>query len=125
MTFFPIKFLESWFPDELIREIRYCIFHNIKRHGKHLKNTSEVKLFNSCMKEIPKILYPYVGPRIIYINKKNNIRFIKFVYVVYWKKIRTLIIEYFLYPPSRNRYADDDIMRHEYFKRLQQTLIMS
>ena len=69
MTFFPIKFLESLLPDELIREIRYCIFHNIKRHGKHLKNTPEVKLFNTCIKEIPKILYPYVGPRIIYTNK--------------------------------------------------------
>ena len=77
------------------------------------------------MKEIPKILYPYVGPRIIYVTKSNQIRFIKFVYVVSWKKIRTLIIEYFLYPPSRNRYADDDVMRHEYLKNLQQTLIMS
>ena len=125
MTYFPIKFLESFLPDELIREIRYCIFHNIKRHGQHLKNTPEVKLFNTCMKEIPKILYPYVGPRIIYISKTKNIRFIKFVYVVYWKKIRTLIIEYFLYPPSRNRYAEDDIMRYEYFKKLQQTLLMS
>ena len=77
------------------------------------------------MKEIPKILYPYVGPRIIYTNKTIKLRFIKFVYVVYWKKIRTLIIEYFLYPPFRNRYAEDDIMRYEYFKKLQQTLIMN
>ena len=82
MTFFPIKFLESWLPDDLIREIRFCIFHNIKRHGKHLKNAPEDKLFNTCMKEIPKILYPYIGPRIIYTNKTQKFCFIKFVYVV-------------------------------------------
>ena len=125
MTYFPKKFLETCLPDELIREIKDCIFHNIKRHGKHLKEIPEVKLFNKCMKEIPRVLYPYVGPRIIYVNRMKKIRFIKFVYVLSWKSIRTLIIEYFLYPPSKNRYADDELLRHEYFKKLKQSVIMS
>ena len=49
MLFFPRKFLETCLPDELIREIKYCIFHNIKIHGKHLKNTPEIHNYNKCI----------------------------------------------------------------------------
>ena len=59
----------------------------------------------------------------IHIKEKNFVLLSLFMLFV-GKKIRTLIIEYFLFPSSRNRYAEDDIMRHEYFKKLQQTLIM-
>ena len=83
-------------PDEMVREISNYLFHNIKLHGKHLQKTSEVTNFNSVMTHIPRLLFPYIGPRIIYsscTNKKE--RYVKFVYVLYHKRVRRLIVELF------------------------------
>ena len=41
--------VKNLLPDEMIREISNCLFHNIKVHGKHLRNTPEVLNYNSVM----------------------------------------------------------------------------
>ena len=45
-------------PDEIVREISNCLFHNIKVHGRHLQNTPDVVNFNSVMIHIPRLLFP-------------------------------------------------------------------
>ena len=113
-------------PDELVREISNCLFHNIKVHGRHLQNTPDVLNYNSVMTHIPSLLFPYVGPRIIYASRTKSLRYVKFVYVVYHKSIRRLIIEYFLQKkikPTDFLIHNDDYMRHLYLKDLKQTCL--
>jgi len=118
--------VKNLLPDEMIREISNCLFHNIKVHGKHLRNTPEVLNYNSVMTQIPTLLFPYVGPRIIYASRTKSLRYVKFVYVVYHKRVRRLIIEYFLQKKNKQTdflIHDDDIMRHLYLKDLKQTCL--
>ena len=113
-------------PDEMVREISNCLFHNIKIHGKHLQKTSEVVNFNSVMTHIPGLLFPYVGPRIIYSSRRKSIKYVKFVYVLHHKRVRRLIIEYFLQIKNKCTdflLKDDDFMRHLYMKDLKQTCL--
>ena len=121
--YFPKKFLESILPTDVVGEIRNCLFHNISIHGKHLKNEPNVGIFNECMLSIPKLLYPYAGPRIIYISKKKY-RFVKFVYVVSCHrnfganmKVRKLIMEYFMIENGATMLTDDFI-RDLYFSNI-------
>ena len=118
--------VKNLLPDEMIREISNCLFHNIKVHGKHLRNTPEVLNYNSVMTQIPTLLFPYVGPRIIYASRTKSLRYVKFVYVVYHKRIRRLIIEYFLQKKITQTdflIHDDDVMRNLYLKDLKQTCL--
>ena len=115
-------------PDELVREISNCLFHNIKVHGRHLKISPQTICFNNCMNSIPRLLFPYVGPRIIYSSKTRGLRYIKFVYVLYHKKVRRLIIEFFLQKHLKKNnmtflLKDDDFIRHLYMKDLYQTCL--
>jgi hypothetical protein len=113
-------------PDEMIREISNCLFHNIKVHGKHLKITPETISFNNCIKSIPCLLFPYIGPRIIYSSRMRGMKYVKFVYVLHYKRIRRLIIEFFIQNKKNNMnflLKDDDFMRHLYMKDLHQTCL--
>jgi|UniRef100_A0A6C0C2A6 hypothetical protein len=60
--------------------IKSYMFHNIKIHGKHLKNDPDITKYNQVMDCIPKPSVPINGPRIIYSSMTNSVRFIKFVY---------------------------------------------
>ncbi len=73
-----------YFPNDLWLIIKDNLFHNIKKHGKHLKNIKEFILFNKVIKSIPIKLIPRYGPRIIYGSKKNEPgrRYIKYIYHV-------------------------------------------
>lgn len=113
-------------PDEIVREISNCLFHNIKVHGRHLQNTPDVLNYNSVMTHIPSLLFPYVGARIIYASRTKSLRYVKFVYVVCHKRIRRLIIEFFLQKKIKQTdflLQDDDYMRHLYLKDLKQTCL--
>ena len=74
-----------YFPDELWFIIKNHLFHNIKKHGKHLKNKPEIKQFNNIVKSIPIKIIPRLGPRIVYSSVKNEPgrRFIKYIYHVH------------------------------------------
>lgn len=80
--------------NEIWLYIKTFIFHNIKIHGKHLKDDFNIKNYNLAIKHIPNLLKVYEGPRIIYTSTKYNVRFVKFVYVLKHKNIRKLIITY-------------------------------
>ena len=68
--------------------IKSYMFHNIKIHGKHLKNDPNISNYNKVMKNIPKPSVPINGPRIIYSSMTKTNRFIKFVYHInfFYKK---------------------------------------
>ena len=71
--------------DDCWNYIKTFLFHDIKIHGKHLKNDKYVKNYNNIIKK-------YNGPRIIYNSAKKGTRIVKFVYVLRHKRIRKLII---------------------------------
>ena len=57
--------------EDIWREIKTYLFHNIKIHGKHLKNDKHVINFNKVVKSIPGIYMPRIGPRIVYCSAKK------------------------------------------------------
>lgn len=69
-------------PEDLWREIKSFIIHNIKIHGLHLKNDIYVKKFNKVLKCIPGKYKPNIGPIIVYGLPKENFRTVKFIYYV-------------------------------------------
>lgn len=80
--------------DDCWNYIKTFLFHDIKIHGKHLKNDKHVKNYNNVIKIFPFLIKKYNGPRIIYNSAKKGTRIVKFVYVLRHKRIRKLIIVY-------------------------------
>lgn len=71
--------MEYYIIDELWIEIKDYLFHDIKRHGKHLKNDFYIKKYNKVMENIPRPYVPILGPRILYSGNKQN-RIVKYLY---------------------------------------------
>ncbi len=91
--------MNYWIIDEIWREIKTYLFHNIKIHGKHLKNDIHIQHFNKTLKGLPKLYIPRLGPRIIY--NFTNFKYAKFIYkipapslLVNKHRLYKLIIEY-------------------------------
>ena len=74
--------MNYWLPEELWREIKLCLFHNIKIHGKHLKDDIYIKKFNLVMDSMPRKYMPRLGPRIVYGSVTKPFRYVKFIYKV-------------------------------------------
>ena len=72
--------MNYWIIDEIWREIKTYLFHNIKIQGKHLKNDINIQQFNKTIKDIPKLYIPRLGPRIVY--NFNKFKFAKFIYKI-------------------------------------------
>lgn len=72
--------MNYWIIHDIWREIKTYLFHNIKIHGKHLKNDIHIQQFNKTIKNIPKLYIPRLGPRIIY--NFNKFKFAKFLYKI-------------------------------------------
>ena len=67
--------------DDLWYEIKSFMFHDIKKHGKHLKtNDLYVKKYNEVVKSVPTIVKPNNGPYVIYNSATKSIRVAKFLY---------------------------------------------
>jgi len=101
--------MDYWIIDEIWREIKTYLFHNIKIHGKHLKNNIHIQEFNKTLKDIPKLYIPRLGPRIIY--NFNKFKFAKFLYkipspsnITNKRNLYKLIIEYA--PISNKNYEE-------------------
>ena len=67
--------------NEIWWKIKSYMFHDIKKHGKHLKtNNLNVKNYNKVVKSIPTIVKPSSGPYVIYNSPNKSIRVAKFLY---------------------------------------------
>jgi hypothetical protein len=112
--------------EDVWKHIKSYMFHNIKIHGKHLKNDPYIIKFNNIMKNIPKPIVPFNGPRIIFSSYKRNMRYVKFLYHINyfytrsvpnnsWKKLA--IVEYQLLGENydENCLTYDSKIREEYF----------
>jgi len=71
-----------WIIEGIWKEIKSFLFHNIKIHGKHLKNDTFIKNFNQVVKNIPLKYMPTCGPKIIYQSELKPYRCAKFLYRV-------------------------------------------
>ena len=60
---------EYFIVEDVWREIKTYLFHNIKIHGKHLKNDKYIKKFNNIVTLIPRKYSCKLGPRIIYFSR--------------------------------------------------------
>ena len=114
-----------WFPEELWNNIKDFLIHDIKKHGKHLKDDDNILTFNSCMNSIPRPYPPKIGPRIVYNSVKKEFRIVTYLYYLspfsnskYGKKnsIKCIIVKCPLnYFHSVNRNMNDNIVRNEYY----------
>tara|TARA_B100000035_G_scaffold290148_1_gene277054 strand:- start:1336 stop:1722 length:387 start_codon:yes stop_codon:yes gene_type:complete len=115
---------EYFIVEDVWREIKTYLFHNIKIHGKHLKNDKFVKNFNNVVKLIPRKYSCKLGPRIIYFSRSVHngelFRFVKFLYKVpaprFLKKnipMYKLIIEI-----MENKGTTNKKIKEEYFKEI-------
>lgn len=105
--------MKYWFIPEIWREIKLYLFHNIKIHGKHLKNEIFIKKFNKTLKSIPKLYIPRLGPRIIYpCHKFKTARFLYKIpapsLISNKKQMYKLIIEHI---PIKNNLTNQEIKR--------------
>ena len=67
--------------NELWWKIKSYMFHNIKKHGKHLKTKDlYVKNFNTVVKSVPTIIKPSTGPYVVYNSPHNSIRVARLLY---------------------------------------------
>ena len=90
-----------WFCKDIWYYIKLFMFHDIKKHGKHLKNDPYIKTYNNVVQTLPKFR-PFDigdGPYIIYTSKKKKDHFIKFVYVLKYKRIRLLLMTWMIHIP--------------------------
>jgi len=67
--------------DDVWEIIKLFMFHNIKKHGKHLeKGNVNVFLYNEVVKSVPIIKSPRTGPKIIYNSATKKFRIAKMLY---------------------------------------------
>jgi len=114
-----------WFPEVLWVIIKDFLIHDIKKHGKHLKDDDNIVAFNSCMNLIPRPYPPRNGPRIVYSSVKKEFRMVTYLYYLapfsnskYGKKnsIKCIIVKCPLnYFHCVNRSMNDNIIRNEYY----------
>ena len=79
--------------EDIWKHIKSYMFHDIKIHGKHLKNDPYIIKYNDIMKNIPRPSIPLNGPRIVFSSHKKNIRYVKFLYHInYFYTRREMLI---------------------------------
>jgi hypothetical protein len=114
------------FPPELWYIIKDYMFHDIKKHGKHLKDdNNNILAFNSCMNLLPRPFAPKMGPRIVYSSVKKDFRMVTYLYYLspfsnskYGNKnsIKCIIVKCPLkYYYCVNNNMNDNIIRNEYY----------
>ena len=100
-------------------------YHNIKIHGKHLKNEPDIIRYNSVVKDIPTPKILPIGPRIIYCSRYKRVPLVKFIYClpIFRKNTYKLVIEY-----TQVIYYEQDILNnninmstHEYIDTIYKT----
>jgi hypothetical protein len=115
--------------DDVWNYIKEFIFHNIKIHGKHLKDDKNIKKYNKIIKKLPMLIHKAETARIIYNSDKKDVRFIKFVYIIKHKRVRRLIIEYqtynSIYKKSERKWGVENLsdklhekFRKEYYEKI-------
>jgi len=115
-----------FFPEELWYCIKDYMFHDIKKHGKHLNDdNNNILAFNSCMNLLPRPFAPKMGPRIVYSSVKKDFRMVTYLYYLspfsnskYGNKnsIKCIIVKCPLnYYYCVNNNMNDNIIRNEYY----------
>jgi len=72
--------LEPMIPLDIWRELKTYLVHNIKTQSKHMKNEKSIINFNDTLRQIPRILPPPSGPKIVYNSAKKSYRIAKYIY---------------------------------------------
>tara|TARA_B110001452_G_scaffold259444_1_gene255805 strand:- start:679 stop:1077 length:399 start_codon:yes stop_codon:yes gene_type:complete len=94
--------MEIYILDDIWNLIKTYIFHDIKLHGKHLKNDPDVKEYNNILKNLPKPLISRVGQSITYLRDKNRDVYTFKYYVRIYKNNFIPIIETMPIPKNYN-----------------------
>ena len=73
--------MKRYIIDELWYNIKSFMFHDIKKHGRHLKiNDPCVKNYNKVVKSVPTIVKPINGPYITYKLHNSSIQVARFLH---------------------------------------------
>ena len=90
------------------------IFHNIKIHGKHLKNDPNIKNYNNVVKELPHPEISRIGQSITYIRDKKR-DFLTFQYYVCINKKKYKYINIIeIMPIPKNGQSLDAVKTQQY-----------
>ena len=72
--------LEPMIPLDIWRELKTYLVHNIKTQAKHMKNEKSIINFNDALRNLPRIMPPPSGPKIVYNSAKKSYRIAKYIY---------------------------------------------
>lgn len=108
-----------WLPDDVWVYTKQFIFHNIKKHGKHLKKDKNIQNYNSIIKIFKTILKPNQTPKIIYSSTKNKLKYVKFIYILEYLNIRRLITIKRLHTQDTNKLINNRSFLEEYYSELE------
>ena len=72
--------LELKIPMDLWRELKKYLVHNIKTQAKHMKNEKDIINFNNALRDLPRILPPPSGPKIVFNSARKSYRMAKYIY---------------------------------------------
>ena len=82
-------------------QIKEYLFHDIKKHGKHLKDDKYIKCYNNVVNKLPRYI-PWnqgYGPFIVYQSAtRKRDRCVKFMYKMVYKNMNYNIVTYMLHP---------------------------
>ena len=95
--------MEVFFPIEILNLIKLNIFHNIKIHGKHLKNDPNILNYNNIVRKLPKPLISRIGQSITYLRDKNRDVYTFKYYVNIHKNKYIPILEIMPIPKNYNK----------------------
>ena len=108
-----------YLPTDIWCYLKEFMFHNIKKHGKHLKKDKNIENYNSSIKIFKTILKPNQTPKIIYSSTKNKLKYVKFIYILQHLNIRRLVTIKRLFTEDPNKLINKGSFIDEYYSELE------
>ena len=112
-------------PDDIWYIVKSFLFHNIKQHGKHLKDDNNIKIYNNSIKKFNTSLYESNSVRIVLFEKRDqnkNYFFYRFCYHLIINNINKTIIETGMFNKDvlnyENKEEISDKIREEYYNKI-------
>jgi len=108
-------------PDDIWYIVKSFLFHNIKQHGKHLKDDNNIKIYNNSMKKINTSLYESNSVRIVLFEKRDKNKsyfFYRFCYHLIINNINKTIIEIGMYNKDDVNEEINSKISEEYYNQI-------
>ena len=108
-------------PNDVWYIVKSFLFHNIKQHGRHLKDNITNKIYNNAIKIFNTSLYASNSVRIVLFEKKDNKKtylLYRYCYHFIIKNINKTIIETGMYNKDDINEEINSKIREEYYNQI-------